>query len=999
MHYRGRMRRLPSTSTRYWSGIIPASVCIAALVLIVLHGNPPSSSALDFSGETAWLASTTPGTVSEISGSAAAPEALVSMPGIKGHEASVLQDGALVLVTNQDTGMAQLISPAQLTAGKPFRIGSPGSAILGDGKSAYVINDATGKLTYFGSLPASKASTTITLKSQIGSVAACPDGTVWATEPSRGAIVPIRRGVPGSPWRAEPFHHTLAITCADNSPVTVDISNGNVVAVSPVGLRVTMRLPFQPGQLVGLVPSAPGPGPWAAFAAPSLGKLILVNLASHRISAISLAGAGVRVGGLGTPLLMQGRAYLSVGAGGLQVYGIASHRLLRSVQVTSAPSALDVFAHDGLVWANDPAGPDAVVIDGTVVRWIHKYQVRQSSSPHARPSHLPPPVSTPSPSPSPSPSPGGGPSGRGGLVSITVRPGTHATVGQSLRFSVTSSVSRRIVSGRWTFGDGAAADGTSVSHQWRASGQFSVSVLVTWRDGESSSASVTIDIQAHLGRDPRCGSVITKSVTLTHNLSCHGNLALAIEASGVTLDLGGNTITCAGVGISVNPYPADTPYSNITVRNGKVTGNCQPLVAWNTSTLQIENMQLVGEISVITSTYVEIANSIIGGTSTDDYGYVEIQESGITISNSQITETILELQEGNYSITNTVLTNVALDAEGTEQLSFIHDQFSGESFWLDSCGNVLLKGNLFENEQSVEITGNSPNLVVTRNKFTNNNVGLYLYGNMPGSEPPNFMNALIQHNSFTRDDEAGVLIDVQSQAPVQGVVIADNTFTRDGNQSWGLMDSSGETVDHGLHINLPPGSPTLIVKDNQAVGGPSFGIYAVPGSVVDGGGNVASHDAGCLGVTCQPLPAPAVTDAAVQFRTWTVTGCAGNCNHSSPPCRHSTPTPAGENRPRTRRPSSPPPIGTSRSRDRSCATSTRTWPASTSMTGAASGVPRLTPAGGSASWKAWTPGRNTSLPTPRHCQPVSFIRGYGMRRRPSGSPATTGKLSRRRRLR
>jgi hypothetical protein len=64
------------------------------------------------------------------------------------------------------------------------------------------------------------------------------------------------------------------------------------------------------------------------------------------------------------------------------------------------------------------------------------------------------------------------------------------------------------------------------------------------------------------------------------------------------------------------------------------------------------------------------------------------------------------------------------------------------------------------------------------------------------------------------------------------------------------LDINGSLVNDGLHITAPPNTD-IAVADNQTSNNADYGIEAVPGTVIDGGGNVSSNDpSGCLGVTC-----------------------------------------------------------------------------------------------------------------------------------------------------
>ncbi|MBI4609746.1 MAG: right-handed parallel beta-helix repeat-containing protein [Candidatus Rokubacteria bacterium] len=73
----------------------------------------------------------------------------------------------------------------------------------------------------------------------------------------------------------------------------------------------------------------------------------------------------------------------------------------------------------------------------------------------------------------------------------------------------------------------------------------------------------------------RCGSVITRDVTLNQELACPGD-GLSVSRDGVTLDLGGKTLRGPGLGAWTWPQPQLSSVGirvtakNVVVRNGRV---------------------------------------------------------------------------------------------------------------------------------------------------------------------------------------------------------------------------------------------------------------------------------------------------------------------------------------------------------------------------------------------------------------------------------------------
>src|SRR5207248_1831724 len=108
----------------------------------------------------------------------------------------------------------------------------------------------------------------------------------------------------------------------------------------------------------------------------------------------------------------------------------------------------------------------------------------------------------------------------------------------------------------------------------------------------------------------------------------------------------------------------------------------------------------------------------------------------------------------------------------------------------------------------------------------------------------------ISNNTFSDNAVAGILLDAGGTVDQTLVTVAGNTFTSNGKRSGNTVDSAGHRVNDGLHVTVPLGS-RVEIRDNVTRDNANYGIEAVPGSVVDGGGNRSTGDpAGCLGVRC-----------------------------------------------------------------------------------------------------------------------------------------------------
>ncbi len=108
-------------------------------------------------------------------------------------------------------------------------------------------------------------------------------------------------------------------------------------------------------------------------------------------TAVSLGA--VAAGRLAAPQVLGDRVYLpDQSTGSLVVYDSGAGRIVAQIAVSGRAGPLDVFVSDGMLRANDAAGPDAVAVDDQGgVHHIGKYQPDIPSAPPA-PTSAPPAV-------------------------------------------------------------------------------------------------------------------------------------------------------------------------------------------------------------------------------------------------------------------------------------------------------------------------------------------------------------------------------------------------------------------------------------------------------------------------------------------------------------------------------------------------------------------------------------------------------------------------------
>jgi parallel beta-helix repeat protein len=341
--------------------------------------------------------------------------------------------------------------------------------------------------------------------------------------------------------------------------------------------------------------------------------------------------------------------------------------------------------------------------------------------------------------------------------------------------------------------------------------------------------------------DVVCGSVITESVTLQHNLSCSGD-GLVVTTGGVTIDLGGYKLkgTATGTGILVATGGAGDA---VVVTNGTVSGFDQDIVASGSST---------------TLTGVTVTRAVTNGVTAEGPATVEIDNSKFT--NNAIAVFAGRTAGVALSVTNTKFTgngigvllngpinamiaNNTFTANTTGVTAFQSDghTISGNRFSqnvnpikLSQSRNNMIKGNrVAYNTNGLQIAGvESQGNTVTGNDFVGNST----YGAKIGDGSFSILtNTTVSDNTFRYNGASGLWF--LGAVTADGSNITSNRFVGNGFSPGDLVDENGAALDDGLHVWVPPGSGSVTLTGNCANFNAGFGIDA--SFVIDGGGNTA----------------------------------------------------------------------------------------------------------------------------------------------------------------
>jgi hypothetical protein len=406
---------------------------------------------------------------------------------------------------------------------------------------------------------------------------------------------------------------------------------------------------------------------------PGLRLLVLVNTADLDITTISLTGARITGGSISPPLEAAGNVYVSDGSGRLLVYA-ANGGLRRVFQVTPEPADLNVFIGDGLIWANDPDGPDALVLDNGAARIIHKYPVSQKRAAHepsaaptvkpsqTKPTQAPPTQSAPvhpqptaastSPGPedTPAPQPSAGP-GTARATATAIGSGTPTALGTTLASSPAPAT--------------APAPAPTTAPPVPAPTTAPPPPQPT---PSPSPAPTTPSPEPTQPASSLCGTVVTKDLTLTQDLNCPGEFALEIGASNVTLNLKGHTITCTNprngcIDIHGFEMGLDNRLTLIKIENGTIASSGTAISAPRIDRVRLEGLSVTGVggtrcgISVSGSQDIRIMNDAISNCLMDISQSSETWVTGNTLNN----DTVFIDQNDNIWVTGNVLSGSLLE--------------------------------------------------------------------------------------------------------------------------------------------------------------------------------------------------------------------------------------------------------------------------------------------------------------------------------------------------
>lgn len=347
------------------TGLIAIGAVGALCVAAVVFGVGMASAKYHLADVGGWLASSKKGELVHVNGLSGKVDGKVTLSGTAGHKMKVIQQGGVVLIVDETTGVVSRVDPAHLNVvqGVGYRIAAGMQMVSGPG-AAYALDPTKGSVQRLDPMTLATQGDPISLTGPLGAAAIDAKATLWVPVPTNGQAASVQSGRPGQPVGVGRAGDDLALTIAGGSAVVTDFTTAESLVVGPGGVQVKVKLPSIVAQLGrGRVTTPPTSTDGQLVPLLAGKSLIVVNAGSGSVSSVALQLPKHQ---LTTPQVLGQKIYIpDQSSGSLLVYDAATNRMDPQVPVTGRPGPIEAFVKDGLLWVNNPNSPKAVVVDGS----------------------------------------------------------------------------------------------------------------------------------------------------------------------------------------------------------------------------------------------------------------------------------------------------------------------------------------------------------------------------------------------------------------------------------------------------------------------------------------------------------------------------------------------------------------------------------------------------------------------------------------------------------
>ncbi|MEU9869088.1 hypothetical protein AB0C87_14695 [Actinomadura sp. NPDC048021] len=355
------------------TGQIAAGLVGVLAVGALVYGVGTASARYRLSDVGAWLSASGKGLVVHANGLAGKVDGKTPVvPQMRGHRIRIVQDGATVLLVDEETGVVSRIDPSQLKITKSRQAGGPGMQVLSGAGAAYTVDLVKGSVQQIDPVTLAPVGSPATLTAPLGQAGIDADGALWVPVPQTGRVVPFRSGRQGEPVAVGKAGDRLALTIAAGRPVITDSTSATALIVRPEGTqRVNLPAPVTraadgvkvPAVADGQIVPMLGAG----------GSLYLLDTGVGRVDSVALRVPDHHA--FEPPNVLGQRVYLPDRTSGrLLVFNTERNAWERPVAAARPGGTIEMLVRDHMLWVNDPDGPTALAFgpDGGVKR-IEKY--------------------------------------------------------------------------------------------------------------------------------------------------------------------------------------------------------------------------------------------------------------------------------------------------------------------------------------------------------------------------------------------------------------------------------------------------------------------------------------------------------------------------------------------------------------------------------------------------------------------------------------------------
>ncbi|MBB5131179.1 hypothetical protein HNP84_000885 [Thermocatellispora tengchongensis] len=380
------------------TAVVGALVAVAAVFGVGISSANPALADVG-----AWLWSTGRGSVVHANGLSGEVDGRIDVRGKAGTSLKVVQDGATVLLVDERTGVVSRIEPSRLEVTQTRDFATAGLQFVVSGKVAYAV-DPEGTVQRIDPATLNAIGTPLSLPRPLGAAGIDGGGGLWVPVSADGTVVRVRDGVQEKAVRVGKAGDPLALTIAGGLPVVTNSRTSQATVIGEDGSTGVIELPEEvriAGDEPVLSPLTTE-GPLAPILVPGADGLVVVIDTDQRAPQSVKLSSVADPDALGVPEVLGTKVYIPDSrTGGLIVWDSATGGEPTEIPVRRGPGELDVFVKDGQLWANDPHGDQAVVIDVEGRRHGIDKDDRDVPGPSRTPKPLPTPKTRPTGAPDP----------------------------------------------------------------------------------------------------------------------------------------------------------------------------------------------------------------------------------------------------------------------------------------------------------------------------------------------------------------------------------------------------------------------------------------------------------------------------------------------------------------------------------------------------------------------------------------------------------------------